>query len=542
MNASVQTGVRRIGWILLPLALGLVATCVAAATTVDVSGPFYEPDVVQNVHLEITPEALDQMHRALPRRSCVPGNFRWNDQTVSLVGIRYKGNSSSMPDSPFKRGFVIDFAEYQKGQRFLGLRQVALDNGIQFGSLFSERLITDVLRGVGVKASRCNYARLYLNGKYQGVYVNVERIDKTFLQRQFGPDRGALFKVDEGGPGADLGYLGNDPALYQKCFELHAGAELEAYAALLEFTRAINEPGARAETLRQRLDVDAFLKTTAVLLFAGAFDQYTGWQPHNYYLYRNPADQRWTYIPWDLDVGFADRAFGRIPVLNGWNAAWPAPLRGRPLMERLIASPELLQAYREQASNILETWFRPELLLPKLRALHAQIRADLAEDPFPSRRATVPSDSGYGDILASMEDFIRARYALARDQLDAPGERPRPVPIQSTPDQAGPRPGPPSAYDPTDLRAVRVTASSVELSWSNHGGGAMAYVVQRCTGADASDFANAIGQGGADITTAVDRDVQPAKAYRYRVYAVLPTPKGPQGTGPSNVITVRVPE
>ena len=202
----------------------------------------------------------------------------------------------------------------------------------------------------------------------------------------------------------------------------------------------------------------------------------------------------------------------------------------------------MLQAYREQASNILETWFRPELLLPKLRALHAQIRADLAEDPFPSRRATVPSDSGYGDILASMEDFIRARYALARDQLDAPGERPRPVPIQSTPDQAGPRPGPPSAYDPTDLRAVRVTASSVELSWSNHGGGAMAYVVQRCTGADASDFANAIGQGGADITTAVDRDVQPAKAYRYRVYAVLPTPKGPQGTGPSNVITVRVPE
>ena len=81
------------------------------------------------------------------------------------------------------------------------------------------------------------------------------------------------------------------------------------------------------------------MKTTAVLLFAGAFDQYTGWQPHNYYLYRNPADQRWTYIPWDLDVGFADRAFGRIPVLNGWNAAWPAPLRGRPLMERLIASP-----------------------------------------------------------------------------------------------------------------------------------------------------------------------------------------------------------
>jgi hypothetical protein len=294
--------------------------------------------------------------------------------------------------------------------------------------------------------------------------------------------------------------------------------------------------------LRRQLDLEAFIKTTAVMVFAGAFDQYTGWQPHNYYLHRNPADQRWTYIPWDLDVGFADHAFGRVPVLSGWNAAWPVPVPGRPLMEQLVASPELLKAYREQASKILETWFRPEILIPKLRALYEQIRTDLEEDPYPPRRATVPSDSGYEDILASMEDFIRARYALARSQLDAPGNRPRPEPMQPMPDQAGPRPGPASADAPSDLRAVKVTASSVELCWTNHAEGAMAFVVQRCVGAENEDFANAIGQGGQDITMAIDRDVQPGKIYRYRVYAVLPTPKGPRGTGVSNPITVTIPE
>ena len=94
-----------------------------------------------------------------------------------------------------------------KDQQFLGLRHVALDNGIQFGSLFSERLITDALRGVGVRASRCNYARVYLNGKHAGVYVNVERIDKSFIQGHFKADTGFLFKVDEGGPGTDLRYI-----------------------------------------------------------------------------------------------------------------------------------------------------------------------------------------------------------------------------------------------------------------------------------------------------------------------------------------------
>lgn len=542
MYPSIQTGARRLRWVALLFALRLFAGPVAAAPEADATDRFYDPESVQRIHLEVKPEDLDRLHRALPRRICVPGTFRWNDQTLQPVGVRYKGNSSSSPDSPHKRSFLIAFSEYQQGQRFLGLRHVALDNGIQFGSVFSERLITDVLRGVGVKASRCNYARVYLNGKYVGVYVNVERIDKAFLQRHFGTDRGALFKVNEAGPGADFRYLGDDPALYLKSFELHSGNKVKAFAQLIEFIRAADAPRGNEAELRRNLDVEAFVKTTAVMLFAGAFDQYTGWQPHNYYLYRNPADQRWTYIPWDLDVGFADHAFGRVPVLEGWHAAWPVPIPERPLMERLVAHTNLLHQYREQASVILETWFRPEVLIPKLRALYEQIQSDLAEDPYPPRRVTVPSDSGYPDILASMEDFIRKRYALARAQLDTPGNRPQPKPMQPMPDQAGPRPGPPSADAPSELRAVKVTPSTVELSWRNHATGAMAYVVQRCTGADATDFANVIGQGGPDVATAIDHDVQPGKTYRYRVYAVRPTPQGPLGTGVSNVIAVRIPE
>ena len=126
------------------VALFLVATRpAAAAQREDLAGGFYDPEVVQTVHLEITPEDLDRLQRALPRRIYVPGTFRWKDVTLSPVGIRYKGNSSSAPDSPHKRSFAIAFSEFEKGRRFLGLRQVALANGIQFGSLFSERLITD---------------------------------------------------------------------------------------------------------------------------------------------------------------------------------------------------------------------------------------------------------------------------------------------------------------------------------------------------------------------------------------------------------------
>jgi hypothetical protein len=502
---------------------------------------FFNPAIVQEIRVEIAAKDLQSLNDALPKRISVPAVFRWKDQTLANVAVRYKGNSSSARGSSHKRSFLFDFGDLQKGQRFLGLRHVALDNGIQFGSLFSERLITEILAGEGVKASRCNYARLFLNDKFIGIYVNVERIDKDFLEHHFGADKGALFKVGEGGPGGDLRFLEDNPNQYRNAFELQAGRDRESYDALVDFIRIVNAPSSTESDLRRVMDVSAFIKTTAIMLFAGAFDQYTGWNAHNYYLYQNPADKRWTYLPWDLDVGFSERAFDRIAVLDDWNAAWPAPVPDRVLMERIVSDPKLLNEYRGQAKLILEKWFKPEILIPKLRALHAQIRDDLAKDPFPARRATNPRNENYEEILASMETFIRKRYESARAQLASPGKRPAPArPHAENNPNEEPKPGPPSADAPTDLRLVSATPNKIELQWTDHAEGEVAHVVQRSD--DHGDFRNAIGQMGPAITTAIDQNVEPGKTYRYRVYAVFPTPNGPRGSGLSNPITVRVPE
>ncbi|MGV3772325.1 MAG: CotH kinase family protein [Verrucomicrobiales bacterium] len=505
---------------------------------------FYDPAHVQSIELEIKPEDLQRMQKALPERITVPGTFRWKDQTIRNVGIRYKGNSSSIPNAQHKRSFLITFTEYVNGQRFLGLRHVALDNGVQFGSLFSEPLITMALRESGVKASRCNYSALVLNGRSMGVYVNVERLDESFLEQQFGNSTGILFKVDEGGPGADLNFMGADPGLYKKAFELKEGKKKESYPKLVDLIRAFSNPTLTEEQLRTRFDLDSFLASTAVLLFSGAFDQYTGWNPHNYYLYQNPSDQRWSYLPWDLDVGFADQAFGRIPVLQGWNAAWPAPAPGRPLMEHVISNENILKQYRKVAAVILEKHFHPDILIPKLRKLHDQIKNELAKDPFPPRRVTVPSDRSYQDILGSMESFIKERYTLARSQLDHTGQRPAFHPLDTAPRSEGgePRPGPASPDAPKHLTAVQVTSSFVELKWADHAEGEVAYIVQRAEEREENDFVNAIGQGGENVVSAVDNKIEPGKTYRYRVYAVLPTPEGPRGTGVSNTILVEIPK
>ena len=160
---------------------------------------------------------------------------------------------------------------------------------------------------------------------------------------------GGLWKNDTGGPGGDLRFVGDNPNTYSKAFEpKNKQAESkEEVLQLLTFIKDINEvPDDKFEQLlSQKLDIDNFLQTTAVMLLSGAFDQLTGWGPHNYYLYRVPrsatASTKWHYLPWDLDVGFCEIAFGKVYVIEDWNAAWPIPLGTRnPLLERLIQNPK----------------------------------------------------------------------------------------------------------------------------------------------------------------------------------------------------------
>ena len=307
--------------------------------------------------------------------------------------------------------------------------------------------------------------------------------------------------------------------------------------------------------LRKEFDVDSFVWQMGVLLLAGAFDQYTGWNPHNYYLYHVPKTGgseagRWHYLTWDLDVGFADRAFGRVPVLDGWHAAWPVPRPGRPLLERIVDDAELLTLYRQRVKTLLETHFEPKRLGGRLDRLYAQIEDDLKRDPFPKRRITNPSDRSYGDVIASMKRFISTRHKTALAQLESPGARPQPAHVVGRGRLGGrgrgargegPRPGGPSKDAPSELLVVRSSPSAVELKWKDNATGERAFIVQRCSGAKNDRFRNLMGLPHENLTGATDKQVVPGRTYRYRVFAVRPTPRGAVGTGASNVVTVQVP-
>ncbi|MGB0738771.1 MAG: hypothetical protein ACPGXX_01785, partial [Planctomycetaceae bacterium] len=82
--------------------------------------------------------------------------------------------------------------------------------------------------------------------------------------------------------------------------------------------------------------------------------------------------------------------------------------------------------------------------------------------------------------------------------------------------------------------------NTVVLKWTDNCDNEAGTILQRAEGAEGGEFRNLIGQPGRNITEATDRGVRVGMTYRYRVYSVMPTPRGMRGTGVSNVISVTV--
>jgi hypothetical protein len=200
----------------------------------------------------------------------------------------------------------------------------------------------------------------------------------------------------------------------------------------------------------------------------------------------------------------------------------------------------LLKKYRSIADTILEKHFKPEPLHQKIDSLHALIKKDLANDPFPARRITNPHDRGYEDIVSQLKQFATKRYRLARQQLDQPGPRPKPHPHYRNPNHRQPSPGE-LPNGPTGLEVVFISRNAVKFKWKDNAENEAGHILQRASPETGGKFRNHIPRPGRSETQASDVRVVPGEICRYRVYAVFHTPKGPVGSKPSNVVVVTPP-
>lgn len=340
------------------------------------------------------------------------------------VGFSTRGNVSLFmvaknPDSD-RYSYKLNFQKYG-GNDYHGLDKLLLGSLYSDASYIKDHLAYEVMRAAGVASPLTSYTELYINGELKGLYLAIEDVDDSFLERNNFPAGTALYKpealgidhakleqlreslpegeklsieTDPASPefryeGSDLVYINDDPASYPAIFDNAvnkvSAADREYLVQSIESLSdmSISNPA-------DYWDVDALSKYFAANIFLSNFDTYTGSPAHNYYLATTKGKN--TLLPWDYNLSLSDvwidssADTGIDYSEDGIN--WPidSPLSNnkpntRPAWKLIYDNPDYLEKYHTNIQKLLDEYFISGDCTKEINKTAELIRSYVYDDP-----------------------------------------------------------------------------------------------------------------------------------------------------------------
>jgi spore coat protein H len=348
---------------------------------------------VWTIHLEVSQADWSAMERSLPGLgpvlrmrgpagqvgpAYVTARVEIAGQKFEKAGLRFKGHSSLMTSrGSLKRPFKIDFNRFEKGQKFLGMSKINLNNNAMDPSQIREALSYNIFRMAGIPASRTAFARVYLsvpemfNQRYLGLYTVVEQVNGSFLEDRFGSKEGLLVKPESG-----LRYRGEDWSAYRRPYEAKNEPTPEDASRFIQFIKLVasgDEEYFRSH-LEEFTDVDQFLRFLAVTVAIADMDSVLGMN-HNFYLFQRAQTKKIAWIPWDLNLSLGTGMGGEHGV--ELSIGRPAPSQSQ-VIEWILKDEKWFKLYKGHLQSLLDSALRPERLLRLVEQLRSALREPIA--------------------------------------------------------------------------------------------------------------------------------------------------------------------
>jgi len=312
-----------------------------------------------------------------------PATVTVDGVTLGQVGVRKKGFIGSLSRS--KPALKLKFDEYVAGQRLLGVERLTLNNAIQDPSYLNQCFAAAVFAAAGVASPRCNFAHVTVNGEELGLYVNLESIKKPFLARSFLLNDGNLYE----------GNLSDFTDDFVTSFERKNNPDDPARTDLESVVDALQVGDDQlVAALQSTINLDAFMTFWATEVLLGHWDGYTG-NTNNFFVYRNPTDDLFYFIPWGVDQILTDEhPYGTSASTAGTFATSLLP-------RRLFLYPPTRQLYTQRVFALLDAVWDEEVLLAEIDRLSRLITPYLK-----------PEEVGDNSLAtSSARAFVRQRRA-----------------------------------------------------------------------------------------------------------------------------------
>ena len=178
------------------------------AVTMKYESKLFNTDQIMDIDILMDEDDWNDMLENAISEEYYSCNVVVNGKTFYSVGIRPKGNTSlssiaNDPDTD-RYSFKLEFDHYIEGQTCYGLDKLILNNNYADATNMKEAIVHDMYQYLGVDASLYNYAKISVNGDYQGVYLALEAVEDSFMLRNYGTENGNLYKPESMGVGGGV--------------------------------------------------------------------------------------------------------------------------------------------------------------------------------------------------------------------------------------------------------------------------------------------------------------------------------------------------
>lgn len=380
-----------------------------------------DKNAVMSIEISAEPEIWQALLDNAADKQYISVDVTINGLTIENVGLRTKGNSSlvtvaSDPNSD-RYSLKLKFDEYVKGQTWLGLDMLVLNNGFMDISSMREYLSFDIMNSIGVDTPLYAYADIAVNGESWGFYLAIEDYDSGYLARTKS-GRGELYKPTSIQPADGRAGFSSDDAVLLK----YIGDELESYSSIFDNSKTRTDAADHTRIvaalkklnegaqLERYVDVDAVLRYLAAHTLVVNLDSYCGTTGHNYILYENAGQI--SILPWDYNMAFGGFLSGGATATANFPIDTPvsgAAMEDRPLISRLLEVPEYLERYHGYLQELLDSYD----ITARIEQTDRLISEYIASDPSAFYPLPV-----YKAALAELKKLCALRYESVQGQLD----------------------------------------------------------------------------------------------------------------------------
>jgi spore coat protein CotH len=362
---------------------------------------FFSKNRLQDLWFEIDPADWRRLCSNYLENDYYPCAFVWNGVRFDGAAMRSRGSTSRNPDKPSLR---IDMDHITGKSSFRKVKSFLLNNSIEDPSFLKDFLAMQVFRHVGIPSPRRTFSRIYINGKYWGLYSLGEETDKSFRKRKLKDRGGYLYRSNA--KGQFFFESGDETAEASAeifhCLNHPKKPKLGRLSSMLQRINSVPSEDF-AVAIGQQLDWKHFMRYMASEAFIderrGLFSKDGA---DGFYLYRFKSNGMIWLLPQNKTQSFfsADQSVYRNADANV-------------LTRRALADPSLRQLYAYSLALVATTVGAADGWLDQMaHSCYMAIRDAALEDP--NKRC---SNSEYEAAAGQVMDFICRRAPLVMEQI-----------------------------------------------------------------------------------------------------------------------------